>query len=388
MLIRPRPSSPSSGPGGRLRATAAHALPALLLWGCGGGGSPALEPFTRVDSAGVEVVRNRPGAGAVHTFRLPGEPLLLLGSERAGSPELFARFAGVHFGPDGAVWVVEGASLELRVFELSSGAHRFTAGGRGQGPGEFEAIQLLGFDDVGDAWIWDDRQARLTILAQLPTLYRGGVSDGTILEDTVRFWGLDSLDGEPLLWAERPGVTWYVAQGMQAPIPFAAGSRHGVRGNRLVLTASGGDPVLDVVEDGRLVRRIHLERPRLPVTSDPLDENLAGSTRTPQAAALLRESRGEWPHPTHLPTWEMVRVGPGGRILALQAGTLLAEERWDLFNARGRHTGVLTLGPHVHLSAVGDGVVAVLEVPALRGPSVGIYRWDPAWDGGDEGPGG
>lgn len=64
-----------------------------------------------------------------------------------GSPDEFGRVYDVALGPDESVYVADDMNQEIRVFGLD-GAHRFTAGRKGEGPGEFDGLYSV-------AWLGD-----------------------------------------------------------------------------------------------------------------------------------------------------------------------------------------------------------------------------------------
>jgi hypothetical protein len=374
-------------------------------------GSPDVGPDVVVtDSAGVVIVENRGDSEALMHLRLEEPPLVRLGSEDENAPDFFGRINSAHLDSRGNVWVVDLMSGELKVFAAPSGEHLFTVGGRGEGPGEFRMPVPVGFKDER-AWIWDQGLGRLTIfsldgalietrligrdeelvarlllrtgagtfLAQRPQALTGPIRDGMTIQDTVRIWEFEADVREARLIAERNGVTWYCAERMQVPLPFAYGSRFGVGADRVVMSDSDGGPGLDVIEDGELVRRIRLERERMPVTREATEEEVESPVRSESARALLRENLGRISLPEFLPTWMWVRVGQGGHIFALRYGTLLSGEVWDVFDPEGRWLGSISLPEEAHLMDADLRHVVVAEMPELRGPGIAVYRFEEQW---------
>ena len=66
------------------------------------------------------------------------EPVLQIGERDGESPYLFSRVRGAVRVPDGRIVVLEGESLEIRVFG-PDGTHHVSFGRRGDGPLEFES---------------------------------------------------------------------------------------------------------------------------------------------------------------------------------------------------------------------------------------------------------
>ena len=387
----------------RVTVTVGVLLLGTWVGGCTESGRVAVEPFVLSDSAGIEVALNRTDLGTVPTVQLE-DPLLRLGSEVEGSPEFFGQINSLHLDPKGHLWVADIMSSELRVFVVPSGEHLFSVGRRGEGPGEFAMPVPIGFDE-DRAWIWDRQLGRLTVftldgefvevqgvvtreqvvpqllhrsrrgtfVGRLPQRYSGPLSDGVFIQDTVRVWEFDGFDVEPELLVERAGVTWIYAGGVQAPVPFTGDSRFEVRDDRLVATDPTGGPVLDVMEGGRLERRIKVDRDREAVTRELIDREVEGRRVSEQAAALLRARLLDLPVPEFIPTWEWIRLSPQGHVFALRHGTLLAGERWDVFNPDGRLVRVISLPDSAHLMEVGEEFLVVLEMPEMTGPRIAVY---------------
>lgn len=358
------------------------------------------------DSAGVVIVETRGDAATIPGVVLGDAPLVRVGSEDAAAPDFFASVQAAHLDPRGDLWVVDGMSAEVKVFQVPSGRHRFTVGGSGEGPGEFRRPALVGFDDAR-AWVWDHALARLTVLsldgdlletrrvgvggehvprlllrtgrgtflAQRPQTFGGAVTDGMTIQDTVRVWELDLDSDDAELVGERRGVTWYFARGMQVPVPFAYGSRFGVGALGVVFTDPDGYPTLDVVQEGVLVRRMRVVRERARVTSEMAEGELASPIRSEAGRAILEEHAGRYRVPAFAPTWEWVRVGADGHVFALRFGTLMRDEVWDVFDPDGGWTGTVTLRDTAHLMDAAGGRLVVVETPDVRGPTVAVYRW-------------
>jgi hypothetical protein len=380
------------------------ALFAMGASGCEAGTTATPEGFLLGDSAGVEIARNLQAKELIPRVHLGGDPLLRLGGDEEGQPDFFSQINSVHLDPRGNLWVADLLTSELRVFSIPAGEHLFTVGRRGEGPGEFMLPAPVGFDADG-AWVWDQQLGRLTrfrldgqfidvqrvvhrgevvprlllrtgdgaFLGRLPEAYPGPASDGMLLQDTVRVWRFEDFETDPSLVAQREGSTWVYAHGMQVPVPFTADSHLAVKGNLVVFTAPSGDPVLEVVEEGSLRRRIEVERARIPVTREAVDGVLGGPRLSEQMAEVIRERSAELPVPDLVPTWEWLRISPTGHIFALHHGTLLSGEAWDVFDPDGRLIALVTLDDQAHLMEVGDEHVVVMEMPEFRGPGVSVY---------------
>ncbi len=381
----------------------------LLLAGLGVGCTEpdrvSVEAFVQSDSAGIEIALNRPDLGTIPTIELD-DPVLRIGSEGEGDPDFFGQINSLHLDPAGNLWVADITTAELRVFSVPSGEHLFSVGGRGEGPGEFGMPVPIGFDET-NVWVWDQPLGRLTVftldgrlvevrsvvtgqdvvprllhrtrrgtfVGRIPEVLSGPVSDGMIIQDTVRVWEFDGFTREPELLVEREGRSWIYASGVQAPVPFTGDSRFDVRDDRLVTTDPTGAPVLDVIEKARLERRIQVERSREVVTRESLEEEVEGPTLSQPAAALLRARLLDLPVPDLLPSWEWIRLSPMGHVFALHHGRLLAGERWDAFDPDGRLALVVSLPYGAHLMEIGEQFLVVLEMPEMTGPQVSLHSF-------------
>jgi hypothetical protein len=91
------------------------------------------------DSAGIRIIENaRPAWSTADALRLSATPMLVIGTRPDPSHEL-SRVAGAARLSDGRISVADGGSLELRFFD-SAGTFLNSVGRRGEGPGEFTAM--------------------------------------------------------------------------------------------------------------------------------------------------------------------------------------------------------------------------------------------------------
>lgn len=393
---------------GRTLVTAAGLC--AVASGCDSGLPETRQAFFVFDSSGVAVAENRWDEAAVTAWELSEPPILRLGSELAGAPDLFGRIDQASLDSRGHLWVVDGLSADVRVFDVHSGEYRFTVGGRGQGPGEFGSVHLLGFDHT-HAWIWDrdlgrltaftlagelgevrpiglerertprlfSRTARGTFLAQFPQVLTRNITEGMTVQDTIRIWEFAADVDEAELLAQRPSVVWHFGGGTQRQVPFTDGARFAARDRWVVLTDPEGSPNIEVLEDGRPVRRIHLYRERSPVKTEALDSLLAMMGFSGVAGAEDRV-----PVPRLAPAWQAVRIGQDGSILALHHVGLDfwmpdARQVWDVFDNQGRLKGLLILPAGTSLLEVGGEYLVLGETPEGGGPRIVVHEV-PGWE--------
>lgn len=383
-------------------------LMAGVLWasasGCEPGAAEGGERFVVSDSAGVVIAENAWSEERIWDWD-PGDSLVMrLGSERAGAPDLFGRVTQAVLDPRGNLWVVDGMTAEARVFHVPSGEHLFTVGGRGEGPGEFQTVHMLGLDET-NAWIWDQNLGRMTVLTldgevtdvrapgrdreltprllsrtahgtfitSLPQILSRDVTDGMNAQDTTRLWefGADVADAE--LLAEQPSVVWHFSGGGQFQVPFTDGGRFAARDRWVVLTEPGGSPEIEVLEDGRVTRRIRVRRDRSPVNSRDIETFLEVTGATQRGV-----EGGRLPVPRFAPAWGWVQIGQDGSLLALHhwgldIGNPDARAVWDVFSSEGRLRASMRLPQGTSPLDIGGEYLVLMESPEGEGPRVAVY---------------
>lgn len=271
------------------------ALIALLVAACGC--SEAQQPNVLVtDSAGVRITLS---VDSARTFALVDSlPLLSLGGVDASGPMLFANIQGVLLDRLGRVWVADRQSAEVRLFD-GDGSFRKSVGRRGEGPGEFMSIRLLGGFRGDSIAVWDDAQGRLTVLdsagnvARIVTaqttesvppnafrvfkdgtalarvrtvLQAGALEPGTIIPDTAVLARVDyaTMVSEPEGGAPAPKWLWTGRNSV--PIPFTVNPGFDVWGDEVHVT-SGPAFRIRVFQGGRLRESYGLDRAPAPVTA-------------------------------------------------------------------------------------------------------------------------
>jgi sugar lactone lactonase YvrE len=88
---------------------------------------------------------------------------LRIGTLDGDGPDLFGDISAVELDSQGRIWVLEGQSEELRVFD-GEGRYVRTVGRKGGGPGEFAQPMGIAWSPSGDLWIPDPNNARISIV--------------------------------------------------------------------------------------------------------------------------------------------------------------------------------------------------------------------------------
>lgn len=146
----------------------------LVVAGCSGGASDR-SASERVDSLGTPRAERTCIPPPEGSWKL--EEDLRLGTAAATGPEVeqFGRIASVVSDLEGKIYVLDGFTQKIRVFD-STGAYSHTVGRRGRGPGEFLAAHAMTLEPGGVLLVVDDGTARYSLFAL----------DGTFLESDLR----------------------------------------------------------------------------------------------------------------------------------------------------------------------------------------------------------
>ncbi|MCG6956953.1 MAG: hypothetical protein LJF04_13265 [Gemmatimonadetes bacterium] len=321
----------------------------LALWlvvavpGCTARGSGGV---TVADSAGVRITLS---ADTSRTFATVDTPAVLsLGGPDASGPTQFRNIRGVRVDPRGNIWVADAQSDEIRIFH-PDGSFWKSVGGRGEGPGEFMSVRLLGAFRGDSVAVWDDAQGRMTVLdpegavarivtahtgeeyppnafrvfsdgtvlARIrPVLPAGTLEPGSIIPDTAIFARVDYSDMHIVPEGGAPAPKWLWTGHSQIPIPFTVNPGFDLSGDE-VLATSGPFFRIRVFRGGSLVESYGFERDPAPVTAreeqeyiDMFGQGASDSPRRQEYLSVLRN-----PHvPRVLPAYRSLVVADDGSV--------------------------------------------------------------------------
>ena len=125
---------------------------------------------------------------------------LRIGSLDSSGPDQFGYVADIHVDGRNRLWVVDGPTQEIRIFD-AAGRWVRTVGRSGAGPGEFGTAGGLETGPNGNVWVSDGRNVRWTVLDSAGAY----VSTHPRAAGTYRFGDRWGPDGLLYTWVVRRG---------------------------------------------------------------------------------------------------------------------------------------------------------------------------------------
>ena len=358
------------------------ALALVLCWA-----APNASAQTTRDSAGIRVIDNaNPVWRSGQEWRLSERPVL--------SIEGLGRIAGATRLSDGRVVIGDQSSFQLKFYD-ASGRHLESAGGKGQGPGEFadfHTITRLAGDSIAVA-----AQDRTAIFAPSGTFVRatrfgpfqpgaiqtpfvialGRFNNGTtVVADFpqgqrgpagARQW----VDSVSLFLADRAGAVVrplgkapfvvFVAGAQQAsPMDFGPQAVHASSGSKFYWGFPERYAIRVYDSDWKLQRIIRRAWTPRPLKSAEIDAYVDGwmqmwSKKTGAERDAERKEMRESAYPEFLPAYSAILATPAGEIWLREpdltgapgcwclAGLSTVPSKWSVFDASGRWLGEVAM---------------------------------------------
>ena len=309
-----------------------------------GGPAPGPADASLRDSAGVRIIESGvPAWESGSAWRLSAEPVLSIGRTAGAAAYLFHGIVGAHRLSDGRIAVANYDPHEIRYFD-AHGRHLMSAGGQGDGPGEFRFMSLV-WRLPGDTLVVSDLRG-LTLMGPTGDYVRSvqlvipegarrsqavaQLDDGTILgqagargntppdggqmvHDTLVFSRFEA-DGSNGRWfAREPGSARWWPEGEPAArrLPFSSRPAWAAAGASFY-TASGIDPEVRIWRaDGSLERIVRWSMPPRPVTPELVERyraHLLGSSANDDARRRQQAFLAEVPMPDRLPAVAETRI--------------------------------------------------------------------------------
>lgn len=407
----------------------------ILMVGCTAEVPPQQEQgqFTVRDSAGISIAESTtPFWTAETSWRISPEPSLVIGSRDAREPGTDFGFVGSasRLG-DGRLVLVESTSSEIRVFDRN-GRLLFTAGGWGQGPGEFTSPPWI-FVIHGDSIVAADFEASKLVVfgpdgslgrtvRTPPVIWNGltGVSVAGVLQD-----GSFLISHAPQT-SDLPSGRSILAQeyhlfgptgthlGEFARVPFLEGSNEGEGRGPVTFGALGyarHDPTGLWFGFSNVFSLKHMSVEgvdkilRIPVSPEPIPERLKKSYRESYANRMGQRMRDTPPErrarveevwnarlkemvfADSLPLFGGLEVARDGHLWVQGYPTveeLLSPEwdwnrgrrvpRWTVFDPEGRWLGEVDMPSGIQVYEIGADYVLGVRTDELDVPYVVLLR--------------
>ena len=328
---------PRFAPAGRL---AMVLWPVLQACTAADSGPP---PVTQWDSAGIRIVESHlPAWGDSSRWLIDPESLVDLAESGTGDPHQFYSVRGMKRLSDGSIVVVNGGSDEIRQFS-ADGRFLGSAGGPGEGPGEFANIQQL--ELAGDSMLVLDYDGRVTVFGPGPTLIRtlrphhgtstihyigGGILVAQVLMSYSEATGLTRAPEALLLFdmegvqkdsiGETAGYQDY-SDGLTfsaAPL-FGKAAHVDTHGDRIFYGAADLMQVDELAANGDVVRILRIPDFPLALTEEQVqaERNARLDMPLPQGMTFpptLRRGIENMPSPASRPAYGSMFVDPSGAV--------------------------------------------------------------------------
>ncbi len=382
----------------------------LLTFACGPRSPDA--PVIVRDSAGITLVQNyAPVWDDRAAWRVTTAPDIRIAA--AGDSGGLREVMGALRLPDARIVVASGATRELHFYDVL-GHYRSTAGGEGEGPGQFRTLARLALLPPDSLLAWDPQRARVSVFTSngefgrafgVPPLLpaeagavAGAFADGSILLLGRRVLGM----GDDATGSSRDSVTAYhlsrdgarldtlgrfpveerftfAGEGgnVMAPPPFSPEGIFAAAGDHLLYGWSSGWQIQVLAPDGRLLRSVR--------SSDPLPRVTRVDTAAERAARLapLREASSRARMNAMLDAAPWPRLMPAFRnIVVDDAGDAWVEHyrrpgdaqpRWTVFDRTGRMLGTLTTPPGLQILQIGADFVLGAVTDSLGVATVQLH---------------
>lgn len=389
-------------------------------------GRPAAEVL---DSAGVRIVVNPvPNPGSDPAWAVFDDPWVDIGT-LDGAPEyqLYRVGGDPNFEggavrlDDGTLVVGNGGTSELRFFD-AEGRFLHSSGGKGGGPGEFQALRLLGRFGGDSLLVYDMRQQRASVFDSSGTFartYRVGeaaglrfpfpqavLADGSMLVRQGLVIGPgDAKTGTvrtpaQVFLVDRDGAVrdtlgqydgneaYMIADARMVSIrtvTFGRGIVDAASTDRVVVGTNDAWS-LDVFDErGRLLQVVRQQGDPVPTTDDDFTRFNAAELAKIDDENFRKQSRqmfDEMPRPETFPAYRSVRFDEAGRLW-VESYPRPGEEHgeWRVFDADGSFLARVVVPAGLDVQAIGrDWILGVvkddLDVEHLR-----VYRLDTSGSG-------
>ena len=392
----------------RKRRSSVSIIPLLASVACSGGesGSSVVE---RRDSATIAIVEIGAGLRAeAPEWSVSVEPAVSIGSAD-GAPEyqLFRVTQGLRM-PDGAIVVADNGSATIRFFD-PSGIFIRLVGGRGEGPGEYQQIGLLGRYGADSLVVWDGALRRMTVLdaqgSYVRTLvpqgfgdrfvyFQHSFGDGSVLgridaglspdqmpegifEATttyVRLHATGQIDTVGEFFGNQAFVT---PDHSLTNMPFGRSGVVAAAASGFFFSTNDRYELRHYTSTGDLIGILRFPEESRPLTTTEIEEFVQADLERFDDPAALRKRMAFWeavPYPEALPAFAELRVDAVGNVWAADYRLTPAEPfRWTIITPEGQLRGRITTSSRLRILDIGADYVLGVERDELDIERVVVY---------------
>ncbi len=356
-----------------------------------------VETTTTRDSAGVKIVESTvPAWSRSAAWSLTDTPRQIIGSVAGEIGSQLFRVQDAHLFANGRIAIANAGTFEVRFYD-PAGQLIASAGGEGEGPGEFQLLSRI--DAVGDSiFAYDRGLGRMSVVSgggeftrsfglpflddHPPARPLGVFDDRSILADSPYDFGPESTIGFQRLRelmvridpddgtivdrvGDFPGNEFYLAEvngqlGSQA-VPFARQSVTAVFGNAFFFGSADAFVVDRHASDGRLLASFRIVRPARPAGEAELDRfiaNLAENAPNEEVASRLEAHYRQMPLPDSMPAYSRLLVDAVGNLWVQEySGVMFSASTWSVFDDDGRWLGTVDMPEGFTAYQIGDDFV-------------------------------
>lgn len=347
------------------------------------------------DSAGVQIVESSaPALTSEGEWIVAPEPALEVGLLEGPEEYTFDGIGQVLRVSDGRILAVNGRTNEIR-FYSEDGVFQGTAGGTGEGPGEFMSMSKVWLGPGDTLWVNDFRLGRLTMLDPEGEFVRsvrirggsemgfpsafgsssdggfwvtsgtggfGAGADGLLEGSEIFFSHYDSSGGLDRVITDFPGPPqWaHTSGGVTSAdaLPHSIGWTVYAGASSHIFLGAGVDSEVEVWnQDGKLIRLIRWKAAPRPVDGSEIERfkedflvRHEGSDREEFWNGWLRDV----PFPEVMPTFDKLIVDGTGHLWVRKYQPSWEDSQiWHTFTPDGRWLGEVVVSPTLAITDIG-----------------------------------
>lgn len=367
------------------------------------------------DSAGVRIAESEgPAWGEGEAWRLSG-PLVEVGGVEGDERYQFTSPGAIRGGlllPDGGFAVLDAGASTLRAFS-ARGAREWTAGGHGDGPGEFQLAWTLVLLPPDSLLVYDRARATVSIFSaggafarsfpvQAPgalarsimsilvadrTLLAGTGGTTALLEERPRpntlarehapMLRIDLDDGAFLdTLGVFPGMEWYATEGAIGLPPFGRTTSYAMRDSTLVVGTADDLSVEIRTLDGTLVGIARGAGVDLTATNEDMAayrELFLGRVSDPGQKDAWARVLDAMPRPDRKAAYSSVMADQAGNLWLLETTVGTLPTRAFVISPEGRYLGAVSLPGGLRPLHIASDRLLAYRTDELDVPYVGIW---------------